>query len=182
MTKRKPGTQVRADGAGSENEGGQFDRLPLTDVERTDPGRATRTEVLDWWEGRFGIAPDTFDGVTFWEKGAGKIWALGYDLPGPLEIETLGLPILRTRQEYWKPTTDGVQRFGTGATMNVVELDEDEARRFLAGETQGLEWDGDWGYLIGARWTAGDLAPIGVGLYTYGEFKSMVPKGRRRQW
>ncbi|MFB6124530.1 MAG: hypothetical protein ABEJ59_01060 [Halanaeroarchaeum sp.] len=166
----------------SENRSDRFEGLPATEGDRDVDGRATRAAVLEWWAERFGVDPAVFETFTFWEKGAGRIWALHYDLAGPVEVQSLGLPILRTRQEFWKPTTDAVQRFGTHATRNVVELDRPEAERFVAGEDQDLDWDGDWGYLIAAHQVGGGLAPIGVGLYTYGTLQSMVPKGRRREF
>jgi NOL1/NOP2/fmu family ribosome biogenesis protein len=88
---------------------------------------------------------------------------------------------LRVRQEHWKPTTEAAQRFGRGATRNVVELERPAAERFLAGEDQQLAWDGDWGYLIVAHELAGGVEPVGVGLYLHGELRSQVPKGRRRE-
>ena len=167
----------------SRNDGGRFDRLPATADERVVEGRATRREVVTWWVERFGLEPAAFDGHTFWEKGAGKVWAFAADVGSPAEIEALGMTFLRTRQEHWKPTTDAVQRFGRGATRNVVELDPEESRRFLAGETQDLpRWHGDWGYVVAAHEITGDLEPIGVGLYLYGELRSQVPKGRRREF
>jgi len=166
----------------AENLRDRFERLPAEAADRDVPGRATRTEVLDWWEERFGIEPQRFDEFTFWEKGAGRIWALHHDLPGPVRVEALGLPILRTRQEFWKPTTDAAQRFGRAASKNVIELDAAQAVRFVAGEDQDLDWDGDWGYLVAAHRIAGDVEPIGVGLYTYGTLQSMMPKGRRREF
>jgi NOL1/NOP2/fmu family ribosome biogenesis protein len=51
----------------------------------------------------------------------------------------------------------------------------------MAGEDQELDWDGDWGYLIVTHDLAGEAEPLGVGLYTYDELQSMVPKGRRRE-
>jgi uracil-DNA glycosylase len=162
------------------NSGDQFDRLPTTPAAREVPGRVARSEVLDYLEERFGIPAETFAHHTFWEKGAGKIWVVYGDHPSPIEVEGLGMTCLRTRQEFWKPTTDFVQRFGELATNCVVVLSGDEAARFLAGEEQAITWDGDWGYLIAARETAGDTVPLGVGLYTYGELNSMVPKGRQR--
>lgn len=161
------------------NDGQRFDRLPATTDDRTVPGRATRTEVLEWWEERFGVQPSTFDGHTFWEKGAGKIWAYAGEAPSPIEIEGLGLAFLRTRQEHWKPTTNAVQRFGGAATKNVIQLEGERATRFLAGEDQEIEWDGDWGYLVVVHEYAGEQEPIGVGLYLYGELRSVVPKGRQ---
>ena len=56
-----------------------------------------------------------------------------------------------------------------------------EARRFVAGEDQHVDWDGDWGYLIAAHDLAGDVEPLGVGLFIDGELRSQVPKGRRRK-
>jgi NOL1/NOP2/fmu family ribosome biogenesis protein len=164
------------------NDSTRFDRLPATAGDRTVEGRATRREVVGWWEERFGVPAGTFAEFTFWEKGSGKVWILAGEEPSPVEIEALGMTFLRTRQEHWKPTTEAVQRFGELATKNVVALDDEAARRFLAGQDQDVDWDGDWGYLVAAHDVAGERAPIGVGLFTYGELKSMVPKGRRREF
>lgn len=161
----------------AENDGQQFDRLPTAPAERVVPGRASRAEVLDWWEDRFTIAPETFDDHTFWEKGAGKIWIFAGDSPEQTGVEGLGMTFLRTRQEHWKPTTTAVQRFGHLATKNVVDLSNEEAKRFAAGDDQEVAWDGDWGYLIATRDVAGECAPLGVGLYLHGELRSVVPKG-----
>jgi len=165
----------------SENVGDRFDRLPATAEERTVEGRPSRTEVLAWWESRYGISPAVFAEYTFWERGAGKIWAFRGDLETPAEIEALGMSALRTRQEHWKPTLEAVQRFGSHASRNRIALAREEARRFFAGEDQELAWDGDWGYLIVTHELAGEPEPLGVGLYVYGELRSMVPKGRRRE-
>ncbi|MFB6169740.1 MAG: hypothetical protein ABEJ06_01205 [Haloarculaceae archaeon] len=162
-----------------ENVSHRFDRLPETDAERAVEGRATREAVLEWWETRFGVPPETFADHTFWEKGSGKVWAYAGEAPDPIEVEALGMAFLRTRQEHWKPTTEAVQRFGREATKNVVELDVEQARRFARGEDQEVDWDGDWGYLVAAHEIAGAREPIGVGLYLYGELRSQVPKGRR---
>jgi NOL1/NOP2/fmu family ribosome biogenesis protein len=164
-----------------ENDGQVFNHLPATVAERDDEGRATREEVVEWWVDRFGLDPETFAEYTFWEKGAGKVWAFASDLESPADVEGLGMTFLRTRQEHWKPTTDAVQRFGREATKNVVVLDADDARAFLRGEDTDPEWDGDWGYLIAAHDIAGGVEPIGVGLYLYDELRSQMPKGRQRE-
>ncbi|MFB6156652.1 MAG: hypothetical protein ABEJ34_02275 [Haloferacaceae archaeon] len=164
------------------NDGDRFDRLPPTADERTVAGRATRGEVTAWWEERFGVPPAAFADHSFWEKGAGKVWAVhdAVDVPSPVAVEGLGMKVLRTRQEHWKPTTNAVQRFGGAATRNVIALAPDEAARFVAGEDQDLDWDGDWGYLIAAHDAGGAREPLGVGLYVHGELRSTVPKGRRQ--
>ena len=172
-------TGAGEDAGAPTNDGGRFDRLPATAAERRVAGRATRAEVVDWWETRFGVPPETFSAHTFWEKGKGKIWAFGGDVPDPIPVEGLGLRILRTRQDHWKPSTNAVQRFGGEATRNVIDLDPEAATRFAAGEDQAVEWDGDWGYLIAAHEIGGCREPIGVGLYLHGELRSTVPKGRQ---
>lgn len=161
--------------------GERFDRLPATAADRTDPDRPTRKAVLDWWETRYGIPPTVFADYSFWERGRGKLWLVAGDAPDPIAIEGLGMTMLRTRGEHWKPTTNAVQRFGHHATRNVIELSPSAARRFIAGEDQERDWDGDWGYLIVAQSVAGDPVPLGVGLYVYGELRSMIAKGRRRE-
>ena len=163
------------------NVGRRFDRLPTTEDERTVEGRATRQEVLEYFDDRFGIPQESFAQYTFWEKGAGKIWVYAGDAPSPAEIEAIGMTCLRTRQEHWKPTTDAAQRFGPHATRCVIKLESDHAERFVRGEDQELEWDGDWGYLFVAHEIAGELETMGVGLYVHGELRSVVPKGRQRE-
>jgi len=163
------------------NVGDRFDRLPETAADREVEGRATREAVLDWWHERFGIEPETFAEHTFWEKGAGKVWVFRGALPDHTErVEATGMTFLRTRQEHWKPTTDAAQRFGRLATRNTIALDEAEAKTFVDGDDQDLDWDGDWGYVIPVHDVAGREEPLGVGLYVYDELKSMVPKGRQR--
>ncbi|MFC4449446.1 DUF7122 family protein [Halorussus aquaticus] len=162
------------------NDGQQFDRLPETADDRKVEGRATREEVVEWWDERFGVPPETFEGYSFWEKGKGKIWILRGDIASPVRIEALGMKFLRTRQEHWKPTTNAVQRFGREASENVIELPREQARRFVRGETTDPDWDGDWGYLVVTHELAGDPEPLGVGLYVHDELRSPVPKGRQR--
>ncbi|MFB6280592.1 MAG: hypothetical protein ABEH40_01055 [Haloferacaceae archaeon] len=172
----------RAD-APPENDGRRFDRLPATPDGRVVPGRPARSEVLDWWAERFGIEPATFADHGFWEKGRGKVWAVhdAVEHPDPSRIEALGMTVLRTRGEHWKPTTNAVQRFGGAATRNVIRLDADEAARFVAGEDVETAWDGDWGYLIAEHDPGGGPAPLGVGLYLHGELRSQIPTGRRQE-
>ncbi|NEU57419.1 hypothetical protein [Halorussus sp. MSC15.2] len=162
------------------NDGQQFDRLPATDDDREVEGRATREEVVEWWDERFGVPTETFDGYSFWEKGKGKIWILRGEVADPIGVEALGMKFLRTRQEHWKPTTNAVQRFGREASENIIELPREQARRFVRGETTDPDWDGDWGYLVVTHELAGDPEPLGVGLYVHDELRSPVPKGRQR--
>ncbi|QSG15355.1 DUF7122 family protein [Halapricum desulfuricans] len=166
----------------SENVSHRFDRLPATEAKRDVESRPTREAIVDFWADRFGVDPEAFEAYTFWERGNGKVWAFADDLETPVDVEALGMSFMRTRQEHWKPTTEAVQRFGARATRNVIHLDRGAAERFLAGEDQQREWDGDWGYLIVTHDIAGEPEPIGVGLYVHGELRSQIPKGRRREF
>jgi NOL1/NOP2/fmu family ribosome biogenesis protein len=177
------------------NDGSRFDRLPAGPPVDPEPAatppdgaplppdeRPTRAAVLTWWRDRFGIAPATFAEHTFWEKGRGRLWAYAGEANEPATVETVGLPIMRTRSYYWKPSTDAVQRFGGAARRNVLTLEREAARRFLAGEDQAVAHDGQPGYVVVAHDLAGGREPIGVGLWIDGELGSKVPKGRRRDW
>jgi len=164
------------------NESHRFDRLPATADDQRVEGRVTRHAVLDWWDERFGVGPDAFEEYTFWERGAGKVWAFAGGAESPVEIEGLGMTFLRTRREHWKPTLEAVQRFGDHASRNVVDLTREEAATFFAGEDQEFDWDGDWGYLVVTHELAGETQPLGVALYVHGELRSQVPKGRRRDF
>ena len=161
--------------------GQRFGRLPATPADREVAGRVSREEVIDFFDERFGIEPAVFDPFTFWEKGKGKIWIFADTVPSPLRVEGLGMTVLRTRQEHWKPTHSAAQRFGRQADNNVIDLDGEAAAAFVRAENQELEWDGDWGYLIAAHELGGEREPIGVGLYLYGELRSTVPKGNREE-
>ena len=164
-----------------DNDGHQFGRLPATDDEREVAGRPSRASVVDYWAERYGIPRATWEAYSFWERGSGKIWAFWGELDSPARIQGLGIPILRTDGEHWKPRTNAVQRFGRLATDCVIDLSAGEAEAFLAGHDQDLpRWDGDWGYLIVAHELAGEREPVGVGLYLHGELRSQMPKGRQR--
>lgn len=160
-------------------DGNRFDRLPSTAAEEGTDGMPTREEVLDFWFDRYGVPTAAFDGHSFWEKGQESVWVAAGMEPDPIAIESLGLRLLRTGGRHWKPTTNGVQRFGHLATRNVIELNRAAARRFVGREDQTIEWDGEWGYLIASTEIAGTVVPLGVGLYTEGELASMVPKARQ---
>lgn len=157
----------------------RFDRLPATDDDRQHEDRPTRRAVLAFWRDRYAVDPTAFSGHTFWEKGANSVWVVAGDEPSPIAVETLGLRLVRTGGYHWKPTTDGVGWLWPSIDRNVVSLDRSAARRFVRGETQALDWDGDRGYVVVSTAVGGEPAPLGVGLYTDGTLRSQVPKARQ---
>lgn len=162
------------------NDGSRFDRLPASNSERLLEDRPTRDEVIGHLVDRYGIDPAALFMYTFWEKGAGKVWAFRADVPSPVAVEALGIHVLRTRQRHWKLTTDGAQLFGRWATRNVLTVPPDTAAAFWAGEERRIDAEVDDGYVIVAQELTDRPEPLGIGLYLEGELRSIVPKGRQR--
>lgn len=159
-------------------------RSGLVEIESVE-----REPVVEFWREEFGVPPETFDGYEFYSKGAKRVWAVRRDAVdalggdenlGAIDYESVGLPLMRVGGEHDKPTTDALQRFGGDATRNVAELDAEEAREFVHGETVETEFDEeedgvDLGYVVAKH----DGHVLGCGLYFPGELRSQVPKGRR---
>jgi hypothetical protein len=151
--------------------------------------RTEREPVVGFWREKFGVPPETFDEYVFYKKGAKKVWAVRRETVNALEgedtetlekldYESVGLPLLRVGGEHDKPTTDALQRFGDAVTKNDVELDKEDAREFVRGETVDIEFGEDeveLGYVAVKH----DGNVLGCGLYFPGELRSQVPKGRR---
>ena len=171
-------TDGGADGP-DDPDGPDADRRAL-DIEDGDGFVAVdREPPLAFWEEEFGVPPAVFEGFDVYALGASKVWIVDAAVPvdGPPERETVGLPFLRVNQEHWKPTTAALQRFGDQVSRNVVDLDADQARRFVAGDTVEATYPElpSLGY-VAARY---DGEVLGCGLYFPGELRSQIPKGRQ---
>lgn len=157
--------------------------------------RIDRDRAISYWVSRFGVPEETFDEYAFYMKGKRKVWAVRRSVVEGLEgdtereterldslkYETVGIPFVRLSGEFPKPTTDALQRFGGEATCNVVELNDEEAQSFAAGEDTEGTFEAERGYVIAHH--IGTEAVLGCGLYLDDEGKevlrSLVPKGRR---
>jgi NOL1/NOP2/fmu family ribosome biogenesis protein len=130
--------------------------------------------VAGLWSSRFGVPLEVFDGYSFYRRAQG-IWAFsGAHLPG-LSYEAVGLRMISLKEKPWRPTTSALQVFGMHATKNVVRLQPDQARLFLAGESQALDADVEPGFVVVL--SSGDI--LGCGLYSRGTLASQLPKERR---
>ena len=148
-----------------------FDRLDSSEV-------VDREEVLGFWREKFGVPAEAFEGFDLYVKGESKVWIADADAEFGVHAdhETVGLPFLRIGDEHPKPTGDALQRFGGHVTENVVEVTEEQARTFVAGDTVEMEThEVDLGYVA----VSFDGRVLGCGLYFPGELRSQVPKGRR---
>jgi NOL1/NOP2/fmu family ribosome biogenesis protein len=133
-----------------------------------------RLEVTALWRERFGIPESAFDGYRFYRK-AQSVWVVSdVDLP-VLSYEALGMRMMDLKGRVWKPTTCALQIFGGLATKNVVHLNGDQARAFLAGGTQEIESATEPGYTV--VFYMGEV--LGCGLYSRGRLISQVPKEMR---
>ena len=159
--------------------GTQYDRLDPEHCTR-DGERPSRNDIITFFDTRYGIDPATFAPYSFWERGKGKIWAFRGEQQTPARVEAMGIHLLRTDSQFWKPTTDAMQLFGRYATENIIELEEEEANAFWRGVEVEIVWTGDPRYVIVARDYGDTTTPIGVGLARESRLESLVPKGRQR--
>lgn len=150
------------------------------------PGPFRRVDAepfVEWWQDRYGLPPETFAGLHFYQRGQATIWLSGADLSGMARarVEAVGIRVLRLGARYWKPTSIAIISLASDATRNVIDLEEEEARRFLAGAECVLEQDdprldGIEGGFVVVRFCG---VALGCGEWRRRTLRSNVPKGRR---
>lgn len=140
-------------------------------------------EYLRWWRERFDSDPDPFEAIRFYQRGKANVWAgtAGIDSLNQARTDAVGLAMLRIGRRIWKPTSVAIIAFGSDSRNNVIDLDRDEARAFLAGASLALPEDDSRRALL----TRGFIAvrycevAIGCGEWRDGVLYSCLPKGRR---
>lgn len=141
----------------------------------SQPQRVEDPCYLQWFSERFGLDPDVFSSFQLWKKGKDKIWLADSSCQpiSEVEIETLGIPLMRTS---YKPTTCALQRLGFYITGNVISLEDFRAvQRFFLGESQPINTSLESGF-VHVRY---DNYELGCGLYKNGMLYSQIPKGLR---
>jgi NOL1/NOP2/fmu family ribosome biogenesis protein len=145
----------------------------------TFANEAERREILGYFSGRFGIPEKAFDGFCFL-KGERKIWVVR-DHPElerilkQLKVESAGIPLLRTKNSMWKPTTAGLQFFGHHATRNVFDLGPGDLPAFLQGDPREAPPFIEPGFVI-VRWKE---KVLGCAVCGKGKLRSQIPHKRR---
>lgn len=134
-----------------------------------------RRRVLDYFAERFGIPPGCFDDYHLLERR--KLYAImrrspHLELLASLKVQSLGLPVLRKMGRHLKPTTAALQRFGSQATRNRLELTASQVRSLLQQEVLPLRLDLSPGYVILLH----EGHVLGCGLYTPGLLRSQIPR------
>lgn len=126
----------------------------------------------------YGISPDIFSDYEFLEKPE-RIFivsraSLSINLRN-LSIEGLGLSFARISGSI-KLTTNAIQLFGRYATKNILDLDTENALKYLRGlDISGLPMKDLYGYVI----VRSGKDYIGSGIYKDGYLKNQIPKQRR---
>jgi hypothetical protein len=134
-----------------------------------------RTEVLSYFDTRFGIPLSTYMDFRLLERS--KVYVLLRDSPhlgglGFLKVQNVGLPVLRKIRRHLKPTTAALQCFGAHATRHRTELSTSQMAQLLSERKLQLHIDWDPGYVI--LFHAGEI--VGCGMYTPGWLHSQIPQ------
>lgn len=133
-----------------------------------------KATVVAMWKERFDIPEEVFEGYSFFRRGR-MIWAFSLPEIPPFRCESIGMRVISMRESPWKPTTYALQLWGRYARKNIIDLDDEMARRFFAGESLQLRAPAERGYVV-VRHTG---SVIGCGLYTPGRLISQLPRERR---
>ena len=135
-----------------------------------------------WWSETYGGPADVLASFAFFQRGGKTVWvaARGVELRGLDPVDAVGIPFVRMESRVWKPTSVAALAFGSAATRNVVELQDNEMRAFLGRETVELGDDDrrrelpNRGFVI-VRYRG---VPLGCGQWRPDAVVSCVPKGR----
>jgi len=89
-----------------------------------------------------------------------------------LQVESVGMPLLRWVGTHLKPTSVALQLFGAHADKNVVILPSDQLRELVESKEIKSEFAGSPGYVI----VASNSLIIGCALYLPGRLISQFPR------
>lgn len=143
-------------------------------------GEGTRLRVVEALADRFQIPTEVFDDATFYESSGDRVFLGPDELPDGVEPVT-GATLCCRLHATVKPSTDFLQAFGHLVDKNVVVLDGEQARRYVAGEDlpRGEVDDGEtttgW---VHVRMVDGETLELGCGLLREDVLENVVPKGR----
>ena len=139
-----------------------------------------RTALLNAIEIIYGIAPSVFDDRSFWQHtGAETVWMSSreaFALPDALEVQAMGMVLLRVPTQPANVSNAFVRRYGQLATRSVLDVDVEGEAAFLDRQavphTEGPD-------AKGYRIVRGPSGPLGRGLVQGDQVVSQVPKSLR---
>lgn len=131
-----------------------------------------KNEYRDYFVERFGVPEEIMKKYRFFVRGR-RVWAFSGEVLDVKNIEIMGIKAL-TLGSVPKPSTAFLRIVGRFAKKNAIELDEEDALRFLKGKDIEKEFSVDYGYVIVKH--EDDI--LGCGLYK-GKLINQIPKKYR---
>jgi len=125
----------------------------------------------EYIQDRFGIMLP--EGVEF--EGEKSLRVMNSELKGFKTTTPKGFPASRMKGKFPKPSTNFIQLFGHLATKNTIELNREDALKYLQREDLKTTQESETGYVILTH----KNAVLGIGFYRKGEIENMLPKGRK---
>ena len=134
-----------------------------------------RNYLLGFLRDRFAIPRSTFASHHLFRRGP-TVWLLSKDerLVNliSLQVESVGLPLLRWKKTHLKPTTAALQLFGAHAHKNIVSLEREQLKKLV----EEKEIKGQFGISPGYVIIVTENVIIGCGLYVPGRLISQFPR------
>jgi len=134
-----------------------------------------RDRLLGYLRHRFGISRAVFSNYYLYKRRR-TVWLFSEDDRlrdlASLQVEAVGMPLLRWVGTYLKPTSVALQLFGAHADKNVVNLTSDQLRDLVEKKEIKNEFAGSSGYVI----VASNSVIIGCALYLPGRLISQFSR------
>jgi len=140
-----------------------------------------RADIIKIIERKFGIPRKCFKDFSFIVR-AEKIWMVSKSVNekdlNNLKIEAIGMLFGRyfENEKRFKPTTNALQIFGKFAKKNIINITDEELKKYLSGFDINKKADVENGFVIIKH--REDI--IGCGLYKDGVIKNQIPKHKRK--
>ena len=133
--------------------------------------------VLNYFEDRFGIQRQLFNGFSFYSASKGRIYIGSKNLIEKPKPVTGGILIARISR-YIKPTTIFLQFFGKDVSENTIRLNKEHTICFTQGEDLHLSnndiQDASNGYVLVSYLDF----PLGCGLLKGNHVRNMIPRSK----
>lgn len=131
--------------------------------------------MLGFLQSRFGIQESVFANHLLLRRGR-IVWLLSKEDRlinlASLQVQSVGLPLLRQVNAQLKPTTAGLQLFGLHADKNIVSLLLDQLRDLVEKKEIKGDFDTSPGYVI----VVAETTIIGCALSLPGRLISQFPR------
>lgn len=131
--------------------------------------------MLGFLQNRFGIQESVFANHHLLRRGR-IVWLLSKNDRlmnlASLQVQSVGLPLLRQVNAQLKPTTAGLQLFGLHADKNIVSLTLDQLRELVGEKEINGDFDTSPGYVV----VVAETTIIGCALSVPGRLISQFPR------